>query len=797
MEYSAILARFEAVSDMPDGGFIARCPAHPDGKPSLRIWFDDSAKARITCRAGCEPGDVITAAGLRWADLFDITGDMPTVKTEPPSMATPAHTAALAAYIDRTVDAMADDSWFADVATAYAADRFGLSPAMARDLYIGVDDGSDDMPYLSRTYRAYPRLTVPLHDFDGIPRGLQGRDVSGDCPTRWVSLSNPRDHRWSPYGYFKGSDDYTIVTEGPGDGLTVAGLGYSAVVVRGATLASNADLIREIAEGVKGSQVIVAGDRDDAGQRFIKRLATGLDKHGIDTYTVDIPQQGWDLTDWRENDSANFPAEFRRAVRSAKRVELTPTLSPDVATPSAKATDAADALNAARKQFGKSDVSHAHALVTWADGGIRYAEGLGYLVWNGRLWERDADLVRAMIHRMGAALILQGMGEDAYYFTVTKLIDAILKELKGVPGVKIAADGFDARPDLLNFRNGTVNLRTGELREFSKEDLLTFALDIDYRPDAEAPRFQRLLGELFPEHPELPEYMRRLIGYGITGHTSEQCFAVFHGKGANGKSVFLDAIGRIFSAATKRTRFQTFEEKANGAIPNDIAALRDARLVLASEGKAGKPMDEATLKSVTGDDTIQARFMRQEFFTFQPKFLILLGTNHKPRFTGQDEGIWRRVKLIPFTRYFAPHEREDKAKLDRTLQKDEAEGIAAWAVRGAMEWYTDGLRDPDSIKDATAEYRETSDALSGFFPGVLVHGEESETILGSQAFNDYLDWCEAENLPDRERWTRRAFYSAMEERGVTRKRHKAGITLVGIRKGTESDHAAGPGIFAG
>jgi putative DNA primase/helicase len=169
----------------------------------------------------------------------------------------------------------------------------------------------------------------------------------------------------------------------------------------------------------------------------------------------------------------------------------------------------------------------------------------------------------------------------------------------------------------------------------------------------------------------------------------------------------------------------------------------------------------------------------------------MLATNHKPRFRGQDEGLWRRVKMIPFKRWFAPDERDHT--LDAKLLA-EAEGIAAWAVRGAVEWFANGLEDPGVIKRAVKEYRETSDALAGFFPGVLER-DESYTLNGTEAFNAYLDWCEAENLPMRERWTRRTFYAAMEERGIVRKKTAVGIALVGVSLPGAPKPVTGPGIL--
>jgi putative DNA primase/helicase len=216
---------------------------------------------------------------------------------------------------------------------------------------------------------------------------------------------------------------------------------------------------------------------------------------------------------------------------------------------------------------------------------------------------------------------------------------------------------------------------------------------------------------------------------------------------------------------------------------------------MASEGEAGKPMGEATLKRITGTKHITARFLRQEFFTFLPKFLIMMDTNHKPRFRSQDDGLWRRVKLIPFQRWFAPDERD--YDLDRKLLA-EAEGIAAWAVRGAVEWYARGLADPKLISDETREYRETSDSLAGFYPGVLAVAEGGE-LSGADAYNAYQSWCEEEGLTSKDVMARKTFYEAMGERGVTKRKGRLtggyqGVILEGVRLATQSG-ISGEGIF--
>lgn len=806
MLFTDVLAHFRNLGQEPDGGYIALCPAHADTRPSLRIWGGENGTVRVTCRSGCSFADVVKAAGLRQRDMFNATGPGLTVSSVAPSPVGVGPIAALRTYVDATsaqLGSFGDPA--ADYARQYLADRFGLTFEAAAELELGVDAGgtAHQFAYRTRAFSDYPRLTVPFTGFDGVVRALQGRDLSGKCPGRWVSLQNPEGARWAAYGFFRGSGGYgvTLITEGPSDALTAVACGYDVVFVRGASLASMPELAAELAAGLRHTQVIVAGDNDSAGQGFTRRLTEALRANGVEVFALQLPHARDDLTAWRARDPEGFPSALHRAVnmaqyseeaqRLAAEAELSDRTGADAVTRD-EGQEAARVLAGLMERYGSSDAMNAHALVAWCDDRIRFAPGLGFFVWTGRVWERSEVKIRQEIHRMGAALVLAGKLREAHPYTMTTRIEAMLTELRSVPSVHMKSSDFDAQPHLLSFRNGTVDLRTGRMHRHRQEDLLTYCLDVDYRPDARADRWERFLAEIFPKNHELAEYMRRLVGYGITGAVDEQCFAVFWGEGANGKSVLTDTLTAVFRSITKTTPFATFEEKQSGGIPNDVAALRGARLVMASEGEAGRPMSEAVLKRVTGKDMISARFLRQEFFEFKPTFLLALATNHKPKFKSQDEGLWRRVKLIPFLRFFPLHERE--YDLDEKLLK-EREGIAAWAVRGAVEWYAEGLKDPSVIQHATREYRETSDALAGFFPGVLEPADASFAMSGTDAFNRYLGWCEDENLPAKERWTRRAFYDAMEERGIGRTKKMNGISLSGIRLATLDPAAAGSSNF--
>ncbi|WP_199523448.1 phage/plasmid primase, P4 family [Kitasatospora sp. MBT66] len=499
---------------------------------------------------------------------------------------------------------------------------------------------------------------------------------------------------------------------------------------------------------------------------------------------------------------------------------LTTPFEPDRPSLTLPPEQAVAAYREAASRYGASDIVNAHALVQFMKGGIKYADGVGFHVWSGTHWVRNEVLVRQAAHDLGAAMVetlarekavirealalkLAGDALDAEYekqvaalplakaskgFTMARRIDDLMRELASVRGVHCEVDAFDNRPHLLSFADCTVDLRTGAAQPHDPADMLTKSLPWRYNPKAQAPRWLRFLDEVFPAEPLMPAYIHRLCGYGITGSTAEQAFAVLVGIGANGKSVFLDTLSHVFGALSETTRFETFEDRGS-SIPADLAALRGARMVMASEGEAGKPMSESVLKRATGSDKLTARFMRENFFTYQPTFLLWLASNHTPAFRSQDAGLWRRVKLIKFDRFFKPEERDHGIFADL---REEAEGIAAWAVAGAVEWYAEGLKEPDSIKTATSNFKENSDALAEFLTDVLVKtGDDKSHVPAQDAYNAYRDWSEAQG---EKAWTRRGFISALDERGIRQHRMTKGRVLLGVRFAAEAS-PSGPGIF--
>ncbi|MFJ4768502.1 phage/plasmid primase, P4 family [Streptomyces uncialis] len=798
MKYTDLLAKFSNVVDEADG-VVVPCPAHADSNPSMKISVKDSGQVLVVCRTGCHQPKVMTALramGITAADLYNVdTRGARTISAKPAESVGPGEIAGLRIFVDEASAALSSS----DEAIAYLADRFGLSLEAAQDLGVGyAAPEARPQPWLSRAFTRYPRITVPLTGFDGVIRGLQGRDIGGQCRARWMSLTNVTGKVWSKFGVLSGGAgfDTIIVTEGPGDGLSVAGVGYDALLIRGAGLARSAALVAELVEHLHGRDVVLAFDPDVAGRRGTNALAAALIAAGRPPRRLAFPADGEDLTDWRERTPDTFANELHRAVKSAAVVMLDEPPSVEPAEPDLPATDAALASMSvsAREAFDTTDVGIAVRLrdfMARTGGGVRYAKGLGFLVWDGQVWAPGDGEVRRALHLMGAELIASG--EDASRRLALKAltnrsIDAVLKELPSVPGVPAQAEDFDARHDLLSVANGTIDLRTGTLRPHSAADMITKRLDVPFVADAKAPRWEQFLVEIFPNHPEMAPYMRRVVGYGITGSTAEQCFVFMHGQGSNGKSAFLDALLHVLRGITKSTEFSTFEQRVTvGQASPELASLRGARLVTASETEKYSRLAEALVKQLTGGDPVTTRHLYGSPFTYVPNFLLMVAGNYKPAILSQDLGVWRRVKLIPFEATFR---RGSTADTDLPAKlRAEAEGILAWAVRGAQEWYEHGLQEPSSVATATQDYRESEDRLAEFISARLVQGADVR-VAPMAVRRAYAEWAEDAGVSRKEVLSGWALGVELESRGFTKTRVKGRWGFDGIRLMTDEERSS-------
>ncbi|KUN16461.1 DNA primase, partial [Streptomyces antibioticus] len=521
-------------------------------------------------------------------------------------------------------------------------------------------------------------------------------------------------------------------------------------------------------------------------------LATALVEDGNHPRQLAFPNAKEDLTAWRERTTDDFPAELHRAVRSAAVVELSAPAPAPSTEADLSATDATlqTMPQSAREAFDQTDVGIAVRLrdyMTRNGGGVRHASGLGFLVWDGTVWAPGDTVVRSALLHMGAELIASGddgARKLALKALTNRTIEDVIKVLPSVPGVPASAGDFDADPELLSVANGTINLRTGAVHPHTPADMITRRLTIAYRPEAEAPRWESFLTEVFPNHPEMPAFMRRLVGYGITGSTAEQCFCFMHGQGANGKSVLLDALIYVFRGVTKSTEFSTFEQRtAVGQASPELAELRGARLVTASETEKYSRLAEALVKQLTGGDPVTARRLYGNPFTYVPSFLLMVAGNYKPAILSQDLGVWRRVKLVPFEATFRG------AKADTSLPaklRDEAEGILAWAVRGAMEWYAHGLQEPASVEAATQDYRESEDRLQEFLTARCVR-EPDARVAPMAIRRAYAEWAEDAGLSRKEVLSGWALGVELESRDFPKSKRGGRWGFEGLRLMTDEE----------
>lgn len=820
MHIDDLLGRFEAVRWDKDG-YLVRCPEHDDGDPSLKIMIGDDRKVRLTCRAGCNTADVRLAAGLRWKDLFDVDGDVTTVPAEPPAPASDEAIAALSNYVAGTSYGLSEGSadW-ARLAEHYILDRFGVSARDFEALGIGVSDPDDPdprFPYLSAAFQKYPRLTVPLRDFDGVSRGLQGRDLTGDCPARWVSLSNPPGQRWAPYGVFRGSPDGTgpvIVTEGPSDALTVAALGFDVVFIRGAALAGSPQLLEEIADGVQGRVVVTAGDADSAGQRFNTLLAGGLRGLGIETRTLAIPRSAGDISDWRAADPEGFPGAFSEAVRTAASPEQTgqqgvghqPVVS-DVVVTEAAPRSADYWRGVAEGLDPKPDVRHVNYAQFVADhcgSRLRHVPELGWFRWDGRVWREAGDTGAAMQAITDASrILLEERGSDGWAreaagkMLVNSIRTGIVNEMAVLPDFAATVDDMDARRHLLSFANGTVDLRTGILHPHSPADMLTQIAPVVYVPDATCPRWLRFVEEVFPGDPELQDYYQTWLGMCATGEVRDHALGVWYGQqGRNGKGTTVRTMTAILGTDfVHEVPFELFEARSGNQVHTEtIAALRNARMVVAQEGNQGVPMDVARLKHWTGGDRIEARHLYGRPFKFEPKFTLTLATNFLPEFSAGGAPLWARTKAIHFGQSFADRVDPD---LEPTIQGPEAEGVAAWVVRGAMRYYEQRrLIDPLSVLAAKEHHKDEVDPLKPLV-GELFDYAQGASVKRS-SFNAELKQWRDDNGERGGKYAPGIVKRHLMTNGVTETRLSGtgwmyeGIYLL---SDAPSDTSADPGVF--
>lgn len=343
---------------------------------------------------------------------------------------------------------------------------------------------------------------------------------------------------------------------------------------------------------------------------------------------------------------------------------------------------------------------------------LRYVEPWKrWLEWDGTRWRieetlRALDLARALCRQASAEAKAQRKAKIAAAVASKKTVAAVESLARADRRLAATTGQWDRNPDLLNTPGSTMDLRAGRQREARREDYITKRTPV--AAGGECPRWLSFLARITGGDKELERFLQRIAGYAATGSTQEHALFFLYGTGANGKSVFVNTLVGVLGDYAATSPMETFAAGNGNRHPTELARLRGARLVSATETESDQRWGEARIKALTGGDKITARFMRQDFFEFVPEFKLVIAGNHKPALRGVDEGIRRRMNLVPFT-VTIPLEERDEGLYDAL--KEEWPGILQWVLDGCAEWQGEGLAQPEAVRVATEQYIADEDAI--------------------------------------------------------------------------------------
>jgi putative DNA primase/helicase len=412
---------------------------------------------------------------------------------------------------------------------------------------------------------------------------------------------------------------------------------------------------------------------------------------------------------------------------------------------------------------------------------LRYVAAWGkWLVWTGTYWKRDVtllvfDLSRAECRAASARAEKDSIKRD---LASAQKVAAVERLAKADRRLAATLDQWDADPWLLNTPGGTVDLRNGKLRQHRSDDYITKITAVTPRKGRRR-RWLVFLRRIMAGDRELIQYLQRVAGYALTGDIREHALFFLYGTGANGKGVFISALAKIMGDYATTAPIETFIASHTDRHPTDLASLRGARLVNAQEIEHGKAWAESKIKALTGGDKISARFMRQDFFEYDPVFKLFIAGNHKPGLRTVDEAIRRRMNLIPFKVTIPKDERDQK--LPEKLKAEWPE-ILAWMIDGCLKWRKEGLSPPQAVRAATEEYLESEDAIKTWMQECCHLGPNFYTKT-KELYQSWRDWAEKAG---EKVGSQKAFSQTLIDRGFEPKREpgtgRAGFPGIKIRE---------------
>lgn len=450
-------------------------------------------------------------------------------------------------------------------------------------------------------------------------------------------------------------------------------------------------------------------------------------------------------------------------------------------------TEAGNSERFAARVFGRYVFVHGWDCWRVWDGRRLAADGTRQVVAEAILTVRAMHAEAATVEDDGArkALVRHALASES-----SRGLEAMLRLASAHPDLAVKAEDLDANPWLLNVENGTLDLRAASLHPASAQNLITRLAPVTFDPAALCPLWDAFLRRITGGNERLRGFLQRAAGYSLTGDVTEHALFIPYGSGANGKSTFLEVLLGILGDYAKPAAPGLLMRSRENRNEEATAELHGIRLATGQETGVDQALDEPRLKLLTGGDTVSARRLYSARFEFRPTHKLWLATNHRPRVRGGDDGVWRRLKLIPFDQVIAEHERDPRLK-EKLL--GEASGILAWAVKGCLAWQRDGLGVPEEVREATASYRAAEDTVGPFLQERCL-GAQGLSVSGSSLFDSYRRWAEDAGG---KAMSVQALAEALEARGFEKKRTNRGALWVGLGlKVGPSDGGDGGGSFS-
>lgn len=530
-------------------------------------------------------------------------------------------------------------------------------------------------------------------------------------------------------------------------------------------------------ERLAGRKAYLYADEDEGGRTALERWVQESQSENVATFALETLGDGLDACEW-----AHTQGQDGLRVRLLSLIEA--------ASQETRPAENWPPKSGEGSPFLDTEGANAHRIVRHFGADLAHVEGQGWLVWAGTHWERSDAVALEIMQRLPQLVLQEAIqaGEAGETEKSQKLFrwaqrcDRLSTVKNSVVmaswSLRVREKELDAQTGELPVENGVLNLTTLALGAHRKLAWHTHVLPHPYDPYAECPRWRQFLGEVLPEE-KLRRYVQKAVGYSLLGDNREHVIFLCHGSGANGKSVFLEVLSWLFGPYAHRADPELLMQRNADRHPTEIAAMRGKRLVVMQEVDPEGIWRSALLKSMSGDNSLTARKMRENPITFPITWTVWIAANHLPRSRDQSEAFWRRIKLIPFN-VTIPPERRDRSLSWRL--REEVVGILAWAVQGLRMYYQEGLQEPDLIEQANRAYREREDQVGRFLKERCRVG--SGRTASSALYTAYQAWA----MEEGERVLgQKSFVAELGERRFERKRLKDGIYILGVEISTEEE----------